>query len=164
MNKKYLPALVCGFGAAVVSTVPAAKGLDCCLFIPLAAGISVALYKKTFQNEFVERNTALLNGFLTGIFAAIFATFFYIVLTYITHTNEFVEAIPESEKLFEEIGNNEIFKEAIAMLKQEGEKIKTSGFSFFYTIAIFVSNIIIYSIFGMIGGLFGLMYLNRKTR
>ncbi|MCK7524986.1 MAG: hypothetical protein MZV64_48975 [Ignavibacteriales bacterium] len=44
--KKYLPTLVCGFGAAVLSTVPGIKNFSCCLIVPAAAAISILLDKK----------------------------------------------------------------------------------------------------------------------
>ena len=45
--KKYSPAIVCGFGAAVFSILPGVdKAFSCCLFLPAATGISLFLYKK----------------------------------------------------------------------------------------------------------------------
>ena len=47
MNKKYLSALVCGFGAAVLTTIPGMESIACCTLVPIAAGISIFLYKKS---------------------------------------------------------------------------------------------------------------------
>ena len=53
--KKYLPTLVCGFGAAVLSTVPGIKNFSCCLLVPAAAAFSILLDKKINQsNEKVQ--------------------------------------------------------------------------------------------------------------
>ncbi len=58
--KKYLPTLVCGFGAAVLSTVPGIKNFSCCLLVPGAAAISILLDKKINQsNEKVLLGKAL---------------------------------------------------------------------------------------------------------
>lgn len=69
--KKYLPGLVCGFGAAVFLTVPGLKGLGCCLIIPVSSLLSVFLYKRTDKSVLrIEAVTAVGFGFVTGVVAA----------------------------------------------------------------------------------------------
>jgi len=60
--KKYLPALVAGFGAAVLSTVPGIKNFSCCLLVPGAAAISILLDKK-ISNSFQKINLGKGIGF-----------------------------------------------------------------------------------------------------
>ena len=73
--KKYLPAIVSGFGAAVLSTIPGIKNFSCCLLVPGAAAFSILLDQKiTKSNERILLNKSLGFGFLTGLTATIFIT------------------------------------------------------------------------------------------
>jgi hypothetical protein len=53
--------------------------------------------------------------------------------------------------------------ESIEILKQMANDIKTKGFSFLYVLMISITNLITYSIFGMIGGLTGTALVNRRN-
>ena len=96
--KKYLPTLVCGFGAAVLSTVPGIKNFSCCLIVPAAAAISILLDKKiNNSNEKVLVGKSLGFGFLTGLFATLFITTFEMLLTYFTKSNDYIQSLPQTE-------------------------------------------------------------------
>ena len=74
-SHKYFPPLVCGFGAAVISTIPGVKSIGCCLIIPVAAWLSLVLNEKINKvKPPVTAVNALFFGLLTGLFAAIFST------------------------------------------------------------------------------------------
>ena len=45
-SHKFFPALVCGFGAAVLNTIPGVKSIGCCLVVPVAAWFSLILDEK----------------------------------------------------------------------------------------------------------------------
>ena len=98
--KKYLPALVTGFSAGVLHVVPIAKSLTCCLIVPIAAFISITLAAKSeniLGNFSIKRGAYL--GFLTGIFAAFFGSFFDI---FINEQNTIINST-EGETLKEDI-------------------------------------------------------------
>ncbi len=164
MNQnKFLPVLVCGFGAAVLSTIPGLKSASCCLFVPLAAALSLVLHQKMNKpEEPYKTGIALLFGFLTGIVIALFSTVFETIITLITHTNEFVEALPQTEAAMRDLNLGPIFDQSVEILKALANEIRTNGFSLFYTVGMLFSNIIINSIFGMIGGMLGLLYVNKN--
>ncbi len=162
--KKYLPALVCGFGASVITTVPGLKDLGCCLFVPVAAMLSVILYKRTDNSILkIEAVAAVGFGFVTGVVAAFFASCFDILITFIARSNEFTAALPQTESMIKSLKLGPIVDESLKMLKNIAAEISRTGFSPLYTVFIFISNLITFSIFGILGGLIGMLFVNKKT-
>ena len=152
MNKDYLPAIVCGFGAAVLTTIPGFKNFTCCLLVPVASFVAIVLYKKTNRlDEKIAVSKAIILGLLTGIVAALFSTFFDLLITYITHSNEFIAGLPQTELIISDLNMGAIMDESLKLIKQMGKDIEANGFSVLYTIMIFLSNIITYTIFGILG-------------
>jgi hypothetical protein len=165
MNKIYLPALVCGFGASVLTTIPGFEAFACCLLVPIASIVSVRLYKKA-NTEIIRLNTGtgILLGLLTGLFAALFASTFEIIITYFTKTNDLVTGYPQAERVIRDLNLGDTAKESLELLKKMVSEIKTKGFSFLYTIIITFSNLLTYSIFGMLGGVIGVAYINNRSK
>ncbi len=164
MNKKYLPALVSGFGAAVLTTIPGVESFACCLVVPIASGVSIALYKKS-QPEIlkIETGTGLMLGFLTALFAAIFASSFEILITYLTRTSDLSVSMPQAEQLIREMNLGTAAEESIEILKQMITDIQTTGFSFLYSILIALTNLISFTIFGLLGGLVATAIINKRN-
>jgi len=164
MNKKYLSAVVCGFAAAVLTIIPGLESIACCLFVPVAAGFAVGLYKKSNSEiSRIETGTGVLLGLLTGIFAALIAGVFEIILTYITKSNELIVAIPETEKMLKDMNLGPAAEEAVNLLKRMAYEIQSTGFSFFYSVIITITNLITYTIFGMLGGVVGTIIINKRN-
>jgi len=164
MNKKYLPALVCGFGAAVLTTIPGMENVACCLLAPVAAGISIFLYKKSQPGKLkIETGTGILLGLFTAIFAALFASSFEIIITYITKTSDLVTSMPQAEQVVKDMNLGPAAEESIEVLKQMLTDIKSTGFSFLYALLITLTNLITYSIFGMIGGMVATAIINKRN-
>jgi len=163
-SNKYLPFLVCGFGAAVLTTVPYIKSFTCCLIVPAAAFGSLFLNLKVNNiSTPIVAKKAILFGFLTGLIAALFSSAFEILITYITHTNDFVETFPQTESLMRSLSLGSLLDQTIGLLNKMSKDILASGFSLLYAFAITFSNIIIYSIFGIIGGVIGMSVINKRT-
>ena len=163
-NKTYLPSLVAGFGAAVLSTVPGVREFGCCLIVPLAVLTAMLLYKKTLsEDNIISVNTGLLIGFLTGLFAALFSTFFDILITLFTRTNDFVETLPQTKEVLESFNFGEAAKQTLQLMNEMANQITSTGFSLLYVIFILISNLIVDSIFGLLGGLLGRIIVNRRT-
>jgi hypothetical protein len=164
MEKQYISPFVCGFAAAVLSIIPGLKPVACCFIIPAAAFFSLYLDQKINRTrEVITSRRAITVGLLTGLFAALFSTSFDMLLTLITHTNEFVETLPDTEALMKNYNLGPILEETIKALKVMASDIKNSGFSFLYLIAMLFSNLFTNTIFGLIGGLLGMNYLNKRT-
>ncbi len=165
MNKrKLLPSLAAGFAAAVLSTIPGIKNASCCLLIPAASVFSLFLYIKMNNiTEKIKTGEGIYFGFMTGIFGAVFTTLFEIMITFITRTNEFIELLPQTEAAMRDLNLGPLVDNSIELLRYMGKEIKTTGFSALYSIGIFFSNILMYSIFGMIGGMLGTLFFNKRT-
>jgi hypothetical protein len=165
MNKKYLSALVCGFGAAVLTTVPGVQTIACCLLVPIASVISIFLYKKSNHDLLkIPTGTGIFLGLLTAVFAAIFASSFEIIITYITRTSDLVTSMPQAEKVVKDLNFGHAADESMEVLKQMVSEIQSKGFSFLYAFLITTTNLITYSIFGMLGGLIGTAIINKRNR
>lgn len=165
MNKKYLPPLVCGFAASVLSTVPGIKNFSCCLIIPAASLFTLLLYTKTnFIDEKILLSKALWLGLFTGLFAAIFSTMFEMLITFFARTNDLIESLPEIELTIKQMNLGIVANDSLKLLKKVSSEINNTGFSSVYLIMILTNNLIVNSIFGMIGGLLGMSYINRKYK
>ncbi|PJA98464.1 MAG: hypothetical protein CO128_07155 [Ignavibacteriales bacterium CG_4_9_14_3_um_filter_30_11] len=163
-SNKYLPFLVCGFGAAVLTTVPYIKSFTCCLIVPAAA--FGALYLNLRVNNIstpIDIKKAILYGFLTGLTAAFFSSAFEILITYITHTNDFVESLPQTESLMRSLELGSLLDQTMGLLNNMSKDILATGFSLLYAFTITFSNLIIDSIFGIIGGVIGMSVINKRT-
>lgn len=165
MNKKYLPGLVCGFGAAVLTTIPGVQTIACCLLVPIASVISIFLYKKSQPGLLkIQTGTGILLGLLTAVFAALFASGFEIIITYITRTSDLVTSMPQAEKVVKDMNLGPAAEESMEVLKQMVSEIQSKGFSFLYAFLITTTNLITYSIFGMLGGLIGTAVINKRNQ
>ncbi len=164
-QNKYLPPLVCGFGAAVLTIVPGIKSFSCCMIVPLAGVLSIYLDHKINKTSLpVGIKSAIWFGFITGIFATLFATSLDVLLTYLAHTNDFVQALPQTEAVVRHYKLNAMLDQTMSMLKQMSNDITINGFSAFYTAGILFSNFIINTIFGILGGILGMTFINKRTK
>lgn len=164
-RKSLFPSLVAGFGAAVLTTVPGIKNFACCLLVPLAAVTALFLDHKLNKTRLpITLKSALFFGFFTALFATVFSTFFDVLITFITHTNDFIQALPQTESMVKQYHLDALLEQTMELLKQMARDIQSSGFSPLYTFGIFFSNFIINSIFGLMGGILGMTFLNRRTQ
>ncbi|MBK9099612.1 MAG: hypothetical protein IPM14_16175 [bacterium] len=165
MNKKYLSALVCGFGAAVLTTIPGMESIACCTLVPIAAGLSIFIYKKS-QPGIIKINTGsgILVGVLTGVIAALFASFFEVIITYLTKSSDLVVSMPQAEQLVKDMNFGPAAEQSLEVLRRVVNEIQTTGFSFLYTILITITNLITYSIFGILGGIIGTAIINKRSQ
>lgn len=161
--KKYLPTFIAGFGAAVLSIVPGIKSFSCCLIVPGAAIFALILDQRVNKNfERVATGKAVVFGLMTGLFATFFITVLDVLITFITKSNDFIEALPQSESLIRELNFGPMAEESLRLMKQMAKQIQKSGFSPLYLFILFISNFITNTIFGMIGGLIGMGLLNKR--
>ncbi len=162
---KYLPSIVTGFGAAVLSTIPGIKNLNCCLIIPAAAFLSIYLYNKSTGNDSpIKLNKALSYGLITGLIAALFSSLFDILITFITHSNDLVVGLEQTEEMMQELKIGTLIDDSMEIMRTMVIEIEATGFSALYTVMITISNFFIFSIFGMLGGLLGMAVLNKRNR
>jgi hypothetical protein len=87
-----------------------------------------------------------------------------VIITYITKTNDLVAGYPQAEQVIRDLNLGDAAKESLELLKNMISEIQTKGFSFLYTAIIAFSNLLTYSIFGILGGVIGTALINRKNR
>ena len=164
--KKYLSTFVCGFGAGVLQVVPIAKTFSCCFILPLAAFFSLVLDQRASKSlERITMRKALIFGLLTGLYAALFGSLFDIVITLITKHNDIVAMFPELQKMVTSFPvDSETKRQVIKWFGNIRNDILQYGFSPFYTFSIIVNNVIVNSIFGIVGGLIGAQIINRRNQ
>lgn len=161
--KKYLPTFITGFAASVLSIVPGIKGFSFCLIVPGAVILALILDQKVSKSsERIRINKAIMFGFMTGLFATIFITVLDVLITFITKTNDFVEALPQSEALIREFKFGPMAEESLKIMKHMAKEIQRTGFSPLYLFILFTSNFFTNIIFGIIGGLVGMGLLNKR--
>jgi len=164
--KKYLSPLIVGFGAGVLSIVPVAKSFGCCLIIPVAAFIALLLEQKA-NNDYskIEIKQGLLFGLLTGLYAALFGTILDFFITFITKNNDIVATYSELQKVINQFPISENLKDNVMnILGNVVESIRTSGISLIYTFSVLVNNLVLNSVFGMLGGIIGAQILNSRNQ
>lgn len=164
--KKYLSPLIVGFGAGVLSIVPVAKSFGCCLIIPIAAFIALLLDQKA-NNDYskIEIMKGLIFGLLTGIYAAFFGSIFDFFITFVTKNNDLVATYNELQKIINEFPiSEEIKNQVMSILGGVVDSIKSQGYSLIYTFSVLANNLILYSIFGILGGIIGAQILNSRTQ
>lgn len=165
--KKYLPALVCGFGAGVASIIPFLKSFTCCLIVPAASYFALLLYIKSGENGVSDRikaSKALFLGIMTGIFAAVFSTCFDVLITFLTRPDDIKLAVMELDKILKDMPEAGSTKGITDLLYKMSEDIQNYGFSAIYTVSMFFSSLIMDTIFGIIGGLIGMQVLNNRQK
>ncbi len=164
--KKHLPALVAGFGAGVLQVVPIIKSFSCLIIMPLAGIFALVLYQKS--NKIItpiSTQKAVVIGLMTGVFAGLFGTFFEILITFITKSNDLVYVVNDLYAFIEEFPVDQTVKsQVIELTESVVNSIKTTGFSFLYSFSVLVNNLIINPIFGLIGALIGLKFINSKIK
>ncbi len=72
-------------------------------------------------------------------------------------------SIPQAEQLVKDMNLGPAAEESIGVLKQMVSEIQSKGFSFLYAILITLTNLITYSIFGMIGGMVATAIINKRN-
>ncbi|GAB4136601.1 MAG: hypothetical protein Fur0015_08870 [Ignavibacteriales bacterium] len=162
--KKYISAFVSGFGAGVLQIVPVAKSFSCCLIVPIASYIAIVLDRRATGNiDKLSLKHGLLFGLMTGIYAALFGSFFDLIITFITHNNDFIFAISELQKVVNNFPLDEKIKqEVFSMIGNVASDIQRNGFSVLYSFSVIFNNFIINPIFGMLGGLISVQIINSK--
>lgn len=140
------------------------EAFGCCLLAPIAGGTAVYLHHK-INNAAppITGKTGSLMGLSTGLFIAVFAVLFQTIMTLIFKSNDFVEALPQMESAMKEFAGGELVESMMGIYKQMAEQIKTTGFSPIYTFSMFFSYVILYGIFGLLGGLLGMVYVNKRA-
>ena len=147
--------------------MPVAKSFACCIIIPMAAYFALMLDQKANKtvNQIMPVSRAAVIGLLVGIYSAIFGSFFDVFITFITKNNDIIAVFPEFQRMLDGFPITQALKDEVLNLYSTViDQIKASGFSLLYALSIFFNNMIINSIFGLIGGVIGVQIINSRTK
>jgi hypothetical protein len=158
-------------GSAVIAGISSMPGLSiinccCCAGILFGGALAVYLYQKDFQPDMppLETSDGLIVGLLSGIFGAIGATVIsaLILLSLGPVEAEFLMNIVGS--VIEDLAENGTIPYDMADQFLEGmDEQMSDAMSFVGILTSFFFNIIIFPIFGMLGGLIGYGLFRNKT-
>ncbi len=153
------------YGTAVMTLIAVFPVLNlinvfCCAGIILGGYAGVYTYWKQLQATGMPLTTkdGGMIGILCGILSAIFVTGFGLLLSLFSETNPMIEIM----KTFDDIGF-QMPPEMSQYLDKFSNEYNEHGFSPTITLFSFISNIILYPLFGSIGAILGVSYLNKKN-
>ena len=132
----------------------------CCAGIILGGFAGVYTYWKQLSNTGIVLTTkdGGMIGILCGILSAVFVTGIGLLISLFSETNPMLEIM----NTFEEMGF-QVPPEMLMYLDKFSTEFNEHGFSPTITIFSFISNMIIYPLFGSIGAILGVSYLNKKN-
>lgn len=154
---------MCGFAAGVLNIVPLVRSLSCCLIVPVAAFFALVLHQKANRSETdIKASLAVLLGLSTGIFAAFFGTLFDMLIVFLTREISIAGSLPELDNMLRSVYPDQLAREVMDIMYRVVDEINKYGFSMLYTVSVFMSSLIVNSIFGIVGGLIGMQIINRR--
>lgn len=167
MNKitshQFFPAVVTSFAAAVLSIVPFLQSFSCCLMVPAAAWIALAIDQRLTKYEIrITAGKAFAFGAITGVLTACFITGFDLFFTYLSRSNELIASLPQLEKTMSEMNLLDLARPSLDLLYRMRDEIAYNGFSWLYSFYIFLSQLVTNTIFAIIGALIGMAALNSQ--
>ena len=74
-----------------------------------------------------------------------------------------VAALPQTEQMIKNMNLGPAAEEALGLLRKMVDEIQSTGFSFIYSLIIVLTNLITYTIFGMLGGVIGTVIINKRN-
>ena len=119
--------------------------------------------RATKSREKISAKKALMFGIVTGLYAALFGSFFELFITLVTKHNDIISTFPELQRMIEGFPvTPEIKTEVLNLFQNVREEILTKGFSLLYTFSVLMNNFIVNTIFGAVGGLVGAQIINNR--
>ncbi len=157
-------------GAAVIAGVSALPGISlinccCCAGILLGGALGVFFYQKDFQPDMppMETSDALIIGLLSGIFGAIGATILSSLFLLAIGPVESELVLGIWKGIIENLAENGTIPYDVAdQLLEQMEDSMSEAMSFSGILLGLVFNIIVFPIFGMLGGLIGFGLFRKK--
>jgi hypothetical protein len=147
MTKRHTPALLGGLFIGVLSSLPVISA--CCCLWAVCGGLLTAYLQQQNQPDPLETADAVLGGLLAGVIGAVLASLAFLVLTSLGGTS------------FEEI-----MREAFAQNSELPDEWRQRATDFLtgrnIALLIFVINVPMYAVFGMLGSLLGVAFFRKK--
>ena len=157
---KQRPILLAGLVIAAVSGLPGLSLVNCCCCAGIIFGGAFAtyLYQKEFRPEHlpIESSDALIVGLLAGLVGAAGATILSTLIAFATGPIESEFILNIMEKVLDRLVESGSIPSSVADdVMQQIEDSTENSLTFGGMIAGFFFNVVIFPIFGMLGGLVG---------
>lgn len=135
--------------------------LFCCAGIVAGGFVGVFVYWRQIHNsgQFISAKDGGMIGILSGILSAVIITGFGILISLFSDKNPILDFL----NVIDETGIS-IPDEMNVYLEKFSNEFNEHGFSPTITLLSFVSNIILFPLFGAIGALLGVSILNKKIQ
>lgn len=160
-NNKLTPVIVGTLTMTFIALFPIVNFLNilCCSGIMIGGFAGVASYNKQLTNtgEILTAKDGGMIGILSGILSAVFVTGFGLIFSLFSNQNPMMEIMDAVSEL-----GFQIPESAAYYLEKFSAEFNEHGFSPTLSIFSFVTNMIIYPLFGTIGALIGVQILKKK--
>ena len=152
--------VLAGLVIATISSLPGISLVNCCCCAGIIFGGAFAsyLYQKDFRPEHppIESSDALIVGLLAGLVGAAGATILSLLIALVTGPIESEIVANVMEKILDQLVENGTIPSSVAEdVMQQMEDSMDHALTFGGLMAGFFVNVIIFPIFGMLGGLVG---------
>jgi len=160
---KFTPIIISTSIMTLISLFPILNLLNliCCAGIIIGAYAGTAFYTKRLSaaGSLIQAKDGAAIGILSGILSALIVVGITTILTMITSTNP----VPELYKIIDKFGYN-LPPEAEQMLKRISDEYTKHGFSLTITLINFITDIILYPLFGALGGVLAASVYIKKSK
>lgn len=131
----------------------------CCAGIMAGGFAGVYSYKKQLEslNQYPEMKDGGMIGILSGILSAVFVTGFGLLISLFSDSNPMLDIMNSLDGI-----GFDIPPEMLGYIEKFSREFDENGFSPSITIISFLSNIILYPLFGSIGAIIAVTILQRK--
>ncbi|MDQ3020487.1 MAG: hypothetical protein M3R36_07955 [Bacteroidota bacterium] len=159
---KILPIIYGTTSMTLIAIIPVLNLLNvlCCAGIVAGGFIGVYTYWKQLQNSGLSLTTkdGGMIGILCGILSAVFVTGFGLLISLFSDTNPMLEIM----KSFDDMGF-QLPVEMTQYVEKFSNEFNEYGFSPSITVFSFISNLILYPLFGSLGAILGVSFFNKKN-
>jgi hypothetical protein len=158
---KFAPVLVGSVIMSIIAIVPFLNFINmaCCMGIVIGGAAGTVYYNMQLKRVggIIQFKDGAAIGVLSGLITAIIVVVFTTLLSMVIRQNP----IPEMYKLFNQYGYN-LPPNADEFLKKISDEYSKTGFSITLTLITLAIDIIIYPLFGAIGGLLAVTIVGKK--
>ncbi len=160
---KFSPIIISTAIMTVISLFPVLNliNLICCAGIIIGAYAGTAFYAKRLSavDSLIQAKDGAAIGILSGVLSALIVVGITTIITMISSSNP----IPEMYKMIDKFGY-QLPPEAEKMLQRISDEYNKHGFSLTITLINFATDIILYPLFGALGGVLAASIYIKKSK
>jgi hypothetical protein len=143
-----------GMFLGLLSSVPFIS-IGCCMWVPLGGGIAAVLLTRQRRLSSISYGDGAFAGVISGLFGAVVGTIIQTVFRALSPPQFFETLRQQVEQVMNQVGLEGPMRDF--MLRMASGEISAATVAF-----TFISNVLTYSLFAMIGGILALAILRRR--